>query len=153
MAESSSSTPGPRGVLERYYCAMLHLSADELADLYAVDAVHEFPFLAPGRPERYHGREEVRKGYQAAWDATSVRLEEIHEVAVHETTDPEVIVGEWAATGKVATTGHPFAASGLLVIRVRDGLIVHVRDYMDGRPRDVPRDGPIARGSSESRRG
>jgi hypothetical protein len=32
---------------------MLHLSADDLADLYAVHAVHEFPFLVPGRPERY----------------------------------------------------------------------------------------------------
>jgi uncharacterized protein len=46
-------------VLERYPRAMLHLSADELADLYAIDAVHEFTFLAPGRPERYEGCEEV----------------------------------------------------------------------------------------------
>ena len=32
---------------------MLHLSADDLAALYAVDAVHEFPFLVLDRPERY----------------------------------------------------------------------------------------------------
>jgi ketosteroid isomerase-like protein len=60
-----------------------------------------------------------------------VRLEEIRNVMVYETTDPEVIIGEWAATGRVSTTGRPFAISGLLVIRVREGLIVHVRDYMD----------------------
>jgi hypothetical protein len=57
--EPSTSTPCPREVLERYPRAMLHLSADELADLYAIDAVHEFTFLAPGRPERYEGCEEV----------------------------------------------------------------------------------------------
>ncbi len=69
----------PRDVLAAYHHAMLAWSADELVDLYAVDAVHEFPFLAPGRPDRYHGREEVRSGYQAAWGATSVRLQEIHD--------------------------------------------------------------------------
>ena len=131
MSESFSATLSPREVLARYHHAMLHLSADELADLYAVDAVHEFPFLAPGRPTRYRGREEVRAGYWAAWSASPVRLEEIRNVMVYETTDPEVIIGEWAATGRVSTTGRPFAISGLLMIRVREGLIVHVRDYMD----------------------
>ena len=63
MSESFSATLSPREVLARYHHAMLHLSADELADLYAVDAVHEFPFLAPGRPTHYRGREEVRAGY------------------------------------------------------------------------------------------
>src|SRR5215217_950316 len=104
MSESFSATLSPREVLIRYHHAMLHLSADELADLYAVDAIHEFPFLAPGRPTRYRGREEVRAGYWAAWSASPVRLEEIRNVMVYETTDPEVIIGEWAATGRVSTT-------------------------------------------------
>ena len=131
MSEPSPATPGPREVLARYHRAMLDLSADDLADLYAPDAVHEFPFLAPGWPARYHGREEVREGYRAAWGASPARLEEIRDVVVYETADPEVIVGEWAATGTVSTTGRPFAASGLLILRVRDDLIVHARDYMD----------------------
>lgn len=40
----------PREVLARYYRAMVDKSADDLADLYAVDAVHEFPFAVPGFP-------------------------------------------------------------------------------------------------------
>lgn len=124
-------SPGPRKVLSRYHRTMLDLSAGDLADLYAPDAVHEFPFLAPGRPARYHGREEVRPGYRAAWGTSPVRLEEVRDVAVYDTADPEVIVGEWAATGTVSITGRSFAASGLLILRVRDGLIVHARDYMD----------------------
>jgi uncharacterized protein len=94
MSEPSPAPTGPREVLERYHHAMLHLSADELTDLYADDAVHEFPFLAPGRPERYHGREEVREGYRAAWGASPVRLEEIHNVVVYDTTDPEVVLSQ-----------------------------------------------------------
>ena len=129
---TSASNLGPREVLARYQRAMLDMSADDLADLYAVDAVHEFPFLFPGMPERYQGREEVRAGYRAAWGASPARPQEIREVAVHESTDPEVITVEQVVTGTVSTSGQSFSFPGLLVIRVRHGQIVHVRDYMDG---------------------
>jgi ketosteroid isomerase-like protein len=110
---------------------MLDLDADALADLYASDAIHEFPFTAPGRLRRYEGREEVRAGYRAAWGASPIRLDEITNVVVHETTDPEVIVAEQEAVGTVTTTGRPFTLAFLLVMRVRDGRIAHVRDYAD----------------------
>lgn len=121
-----------RDVLARYHRAMLDKSADDLADLYAADAVHEFPFLFPGMPERHQGREEIRAGYRAAWGASPARPEKIHDVVVHQSTDPEVITVEQIVSGTVTTTGQPFSFPGLLVLRVRDGLIVHARDYMDG---------------------
>src|SRR5690242_19067469 len=121
----------PRDVLKRYHQAMIDMNADDLADLYAADAVHAFPFFAPGRPAEYRGREEVRAGYREAWAGRPVRLEEIREVVVYPTDDPELVVGEWTAVGTVSATGGPFALSGLLALRVRDGLIVECRDYMD----------------------
>ncbi|MER6049242.1 nuclear transport factor 2 family protein [Streptomyces sp. NPDC001793] len=121
----------PRDVLAAFHRAMLAWSADDLADLYAPDAVHEFPFLAPGRPHRYHGREEVRAGYRAAWSATSVRLQEIHDVVLFDSTDPEVVIGQWGATATLESGAAPVAITGLLILRVRDGLIVHALDYMD----------------------
>jgi ketosteroid isomerase-like protein len=132
MSTSASAGLGPRAVLDRYRRAILDKSADDLADLYAPDAVHEFPFRFPGLPARYRGREEVRAGYRALWDASPARPESIHEVAVHESTDPEVITVEQTVTGTLTTTGAPFEVPGLLVMRVRAGLLVHVRDYMDG---------------------
>ncbi|MYT32957.1 MULTISPECIES: nuclear transport factor 2 family protein [unclassified Streptomyces] len=121
----------PRDVLAAFHRAMLAWSADDLANLYAPDAVHEFPFLAPGRPHRYHGREEIRAGYQAAWSATSVRLQEIHDVVVFDSTDSEVVIGQWRATATLEPGAAPVAITGLLILRVRDGLIVHALDYMD----------------------
>ncbi|MCX5265680.1 nuclear transport factor 2 family protein [Streptomyces sp. NBC_00199] len=129
---STSTNLSPREVLARYQQAMLDKSADDLADLYAVDAVHEFPFLFPGMPERYEGREEVRAGYRAAWGASPAQPQEIREVVVHENTCGEVIVVEQIVSGTVTTTGRSFDFPGLLVIRVRNSQIVHVRDYMDG---------------------
>ncbi|MEV2218208.1 nuclear transport factor 2 family protein [Streptomyces sp. NPDC050997] len=118
--------------MTRYQRAILDKSADDLADLYAVDAVHEFPFLFPGMPPRHQGREEVRAGYRAVWSASPAQPQEIRDVVVHESTDPEVITVEQVVNGTVTTTGRHFSLPGLLVIRVRNGQIVHVRDYMDG---------------------
>lgn len=108
------------------------MSADDLADLYAADAVHELPFLFPGMPARYDGREQVRAAYRAAWAATDARVGEVRDIAVHTAADPEVVIAEQVLTGVIASTGEPFEFSGVLVLRVHDTLITHVRDYMDG---------------------
>ncbi|HEY8980000.1 MAG TPA: nuclear transport factor 2 family protein [Streptomyces sp.] len=122
----------PHAVLTCYYQAMLDKSPDDLADLYALDAVHEFPFSSPGFPPSFEGREAVRAGYRAAWGASPVRVEEVRRVAAHETADPEVIVAEHVVVGTLPAKGTAFTVPGLLILHVRDGLIVRVRDYMDG---------------------
>ncbi|WP_405779372.1 nuclear transport factor 2 family protein [Streptomyces sp. NBC_01378] len=81
----------PREVLASYHQAMLDKSPDDLADLYAMDAVHEFPFASPGFPPRYEGREAVRAGYRAAWGTSPVQVQEVRKIAAYETADPEVI--------------------------------------------------------------
>ncbi|WP_234343374.1 nuclear transport factor 2 family protein [Streptomyces sp. NRRL F-5123] len=132
MPDAEVAAPrSPYDVLDRYYQAMLDKSADDLADLYAVDAVHEFPFSVPGFPPSFEGREAVRAGYRASWSASPVRVEEIRRIAVHQTTDPEVIVAEQVVLGTVPATGAAFGVPGLLVLRVHGGRISRVRDYID----------------------
>lgn len=133
MLDPASISDATRMVLARYHRAIQAACADDLADLYAVDAVHEFPLLFPGMPERLVGREQIRATYTAAWAAASqvVTLEEIRNVVVHQTADPEVIVVEQEIAGTVSTTGRRIDAFGVLVMRIHDGLLVHVRDYLD----------------------
>ena len=50
-------------------------------------------------------------------------------IAVHQSTDPEVIVAEWDYDGLVTTTGRSFQVSNIQVSRVRNGQIVASRDY------------------------
>ncbi|GAA4055059.1 nuclear transport factor 2 family protein [Nonomuraea soli] len=116
-------------VIRGYYDAMRHKSADELAELYAEDAVHEFPFRMDGMPEALHGREQIRAAYTATWGASPFDVTDVRDVVVHRGLDPEVFVSEHTVVGTVA--GQVLSVPGLLVLRVRDGLIVHNRDYMD----------------------
>ena len=129
-APVSSATSGPRAVYERIQRAALDGSPDDYADLYADDAVLEFPFTAPGFPRSLHGREEIRAHLRATF-GRAVRLEGFRDVVVHETTDPEVIVAEHTIVGTATASGRPCAISNLLVLTVRDGHIVHQRDHLD----------------------
>ncbi|WP_433512762.1 nuclear transport factor 2 family protein [Nonomuraea sp. CA-143628] len=113
-------------VVAAYHAAMLHKSADELADLYAEDGLHEFPF---GGLPPFKGREEIRAGYTLMWGAMKALVKEIRDVTIRQTTDPEVIVAEQQTVVTVAD--QELTVPGLLILRVRDGLIVHARDYMD----------------------
>lgn len=53
---------------------------------------------------------------------------------MHETADPEVIILEYEARGVVGATGSPFRQTVVAVFRVRDGLILSYRDYLDPLP-------------------
>ena len=119
-----------RELIARYHKAMLDKDAKALADLYAVDGVHEFPLLSPFFPQRLNGRDAVGKHYGAVWNASPIRLLEIREIALHETSDPKVTVSEAEFTAETSE-GKSFALAFAIVMHVENGLIVHLRDYMD----------------------
>jgi uncharacterized protein len=122
----------PLEVLRRYQQAMIPQDADELADLYAPDGVHELPFLFPGMPARYEGREQVRAAYERAWGASPARPENVQTIAIHNSMDPHVVVSEQVVVGVNTATGDHFELPGLVVLHVHRGVITRVRDYMDG---------------------
>ena len=120
-----------RDVLKCYQQAMMDFSANDLADLYAPNAIHEFPLFTPGRPVPLTSQAAVRGAYLAMWANPRVRLSRIENVALHEAHDPEVILSEWTATATVNATGETIKLAGVISLQIRDGYIVHVRDYMD----------------------
>jgi ketosteroid isomerase-like protein len=116
----------PREVFERLIEGVTRERWDELPGLYAEDAVVVHPF-APDGP--LVGRESLRRHCAAA---AGMGLEmAARDVVVHETADPEVVIGEFAYVGRVLATGARFTVRNVFVLRVRDGLIVESRDYAD----------------------
>lgn len=115
--------------------AMFHRATDALlahdmaafTALYADDAVMEFPFAPPGRPQRLDGRAAVEAYLDGYTDMVDIRR--IHDVTVHRTADPDVIVAEMAASGFIVATGKPYTARYVAVLTIAGGLIRHYRDY------------------------
>ena len=98
----------------------------EIADLYAEDTVVETPFALPA-PQRAEGREAVRAHF--ARSASGAIEMQTHNVRIHETTDPEVIVIECDYRGRIVATGRTFEVPSVQILQVRDGLIVSARDF------------------------
>ncbi|MER6008836.1 nuclear transport factor 2 family protein [Nonomuraea angiospora] len=119
---------------------LLHLTAtgprEEMADLFAEDAVFEFPFLPPGMPQEEQNRETFRTHLKEG--ALIQTFESVDNIEIRETTDPEVVVVEYRLHGRVTATGKQFANQIIMVARVRDGLITWSRNYSN------PLDGVIA---------
>ncbi|MGW4490217.1 nuclear transport factor 2 family protein [Amycolatopsis sp. NPDC004368] len=118
----------PRDVFVRLAEGITEGRFGELSPLYAEDTVVEHPTAVP-RPGRLAGRAAVHERFMGGLAGT-LRLTQT-DLVVHETTDPEVIVAEYRYTVESTRTGKSVETDNIQVLRVRDGLIVHSRDYHD----------------------
>ena len=127
----SSTTPAD--VLARRSQLILNGDAEGLAALFAPDAVLESSFAGPpGTSVRLAGREAIRE-YSRQVMASPLRLEDFEVAELYQTQDPEVVITEMRAKGTVTMTGRPFTTTSVQIIRIREGRIVHSRDFADPR--------------------
>ena len=108
--------------------AAIARSAGDMSSVYAVDAVHEFPFSRPGVPSRMEGKDAIMSFITAFWSTSPLRYERYRTIAIHGTADPDTIVVEQEVEGISSTTGS-FVLPNIVVLKIRHGQIAHVRDY------------------------
>jgi len=60
-----------------------------------------------------------------------MRIDDLREVAIHPTGDPEVVIVELDATVTLTDTGRQATVRSIQVFRIRDGKIVLFRDYFN----------------------
>jgi ketosteroid isomerase-like protein len=104
---------------------------DNIHELYAEQTDVRHP-MNPFGDRPLLSREALREHFASARSVVGdvIRFQPAN-VRIHRTTDPEVIVAEFEYAGSVTATGEPFSVPGIFVLRVRDGLIVESRDYID----------------------
>jgi hypothetical protein len=115
-------------VLERARAAAIAQSAGEMSDLYAVDAVHEFPFTGPGMPSRLEGRDAIMEFILATWGTGVLNYERYETLAAYTTNDPGTVVVEQEVHGTSPATGS-FTLPNLVVLTVAGRRIQRFRDY------------------------
>lgn len=120
----------PCEILERWRRAAIDQSAESMRDLYAPNAIHEFPFTLPGVRTHLTGRDEIITWISAGWSASDLKYENYRTLSIHETTNPDTIIVEQEVRGTSCTTGD-FTLPNLLILTTRNGEIIHLRDYID----------------------
>ncbi|MCP2167282.1 nuclear transport factor 2 family protein [Goodfellowiella coeruleoviolacea] len=123
----SASPRTARDLFEESLRRLLAKDMTGYAALWAADGVFEFPFAPANYPTRLVGRSAVEDYLRGYPDLLDVR--EITECTVHETADPDVVVAEFEAAGRVVATGRPYRMRYVAVVTARDGEITRYRDY------------------------
>lgn len=124
-----------REIWERAHELVKAYDLGRFADMFAAEGVMELPFAPDGVPRRIEGREAIRRFLVPAAEAakrSGRRILGYTGVVVHESVDPDVIVVEFDLNG-TREPGAPYRYSYIQVMRVRDGEIALLRDYIDPR--------------------
>jgi ketosteroid isomerase-like protein len=123
-------TATSREVVERVLRASREMDTETFVSLIAPDGYIEWPYRPAGVPDRLEGREQIRE-FLTAQAKGLVRFDEYRNTVIHETTDPEVVIVEYDVHGTVVPTGAPLRQTIIAVLRIRDGLVVSYRDYLN----------------------
>lgn len=99
-------------------------------ELWAPDVVIEAPFAAGG-PRRHEGRDNFLAATKTSRETLPVRFDEMRDVVVHDTTDPNKIIVEYELVGTLLTTGEQKSALFIAVMEIRDGLMTLWREYQN----------------------
>jgi 4-carboxymuconolactone decarboxylase len=121
----------PRDVLLKLVSGVGAGKWEDLHNLYSEDTVVRHPF-ARDESALLEGREALRRHFEHF--AESGTALSPRDIVVHQTTDPEVVVGEFVYDGNGGIQDGPFEMAACFVWRVRNGQIVEAHDYLD-RPR------------------
>ncbi|WP_018897942.1 nuclear transport factor 2 family protein [Rhizobium sp. 2MFCol3.1] len=99
--------------------------------LYADDATIsiEFGVPAPFQISKVEMEKLIRSAVEARGGKPSPMYRDlsVQDLAVLETKDPAIVVGQWTYLSKVE--GVTYENRNIIVVEVRDGKIVHSRDY------------------------
>jgi ketosteroid isomerase-like protein len=134
MTDGTNATPTttPGEVIKRVHRMAADYDMTGQAEFYAPDGVLEWPFAPAGVPRRIEGRERIREvlaSLEPAVKAADTRLTAIPAVAIHETTDPEVVIVELEAQAEIPSTGETVSLPYIQLFQIRDGQILLFRDY------------------------
>jgi ketosteroid isomerase-like protein len=125
----AATTASPRQTAEQFLRAAISPRPGDMADCYAPTVIIEMPFavtsLYPGRVETT--REELRARFAA--NSAIRHYQRLSNVVIHETADPEVVITEYELHGEFVATAKPFSQRFVMVMTIRNGQIVHTRDY------------------------
>lgn len=109
--------------------ALISGDVDGWMNIYAPDAVHEFPFAPDDGIHRLEGRGEIQAYMSGVTDAGLLRFGPFSDIRVREVDDETIV--EANGHHQRTSDGAPLALSYVWFITRRNGLVTQFRDYMN----------------------
>jgi ketosteroid isomerase-like protein len=118
-----------RQLVERSFAAVGRADVSGQIDSFTDDVVLELPYADPA--VRLEGKDAIRAHVGPALETFRFQLQ---ITDVYECADPDTLVMEYRSEGQVTTTGKEYRNNYICVVRFRDGLICHQREYYNPLP-------------------
>jgi hypothetical protein len=115
-------------VLEACFAAIAAGDADRLVAHYTDDYELEFPYRSPDATYTVRGRDAVRVHLAQAFERVELALS---LTALHPAADPDLIVAEYRAEGRLRASGAPYRNRYVGLWWFRDGRVCRTREYYD----------------------
>jgi uncharacterized protein len=119
----------PQQEITQFFTTFLSLMTQDLhalMKLYAEDAVVEFPY-AFDMPRQLEGKKAIYAYFKNA--LAQMQNLRFTNIQVYPTSDPNVLWAEVEGEAIVAATGLPYQQAYAMRLEVRNGQIVHYREY------------------------
>lgn len=117
-------------VAQQYLSIVKGASIDSWMDIWAEDAVVEFPCHQDQIFRRLEGRRAIHKYYQRV--ASAFELREERPLVTYLSSDPRVVIYEISMKFLIRSTQKVYDQDYIGVVKVRDdGRIVFYREYFD----------------------
>ena len=113
-------------LLQRYTQFLFEKDMDGWMSLLDDHFVIEFPFAPQGRPNRVEGKAAL---YTYMEGLNDIEFLSILQQQIHLTLDPDIIIVEITWKGRVLSTARPFNGKYVWIMRMKDGKLIHQRDY------------------------
>ncbi len=126
MSETDAVESFP-AMLRRVLGNRLRSDAETFPDMFAVDGVLEYPYAPPGLNTPIAGRDAIIANFQRI--RKLLRIDGVADVSEIEVSDPDMVVLEFSGSGEGLLTKEAYNQRYISVIRMRDGNIVHYKDY------------------------
>jgi uncharacterized protein len=112
------------------FLSLIVKDVQALMNLYAEDAVVEYPY-AFDTPKRLEGKEVI---YNYLKNAVA-KLQDLRftNIRAYPTTDSNILWAEVQGEAVIAATGLPYQQEYVMRLEIRNGLIVHYREYWNPR--------------------
>ncbi len=126
MSETDSIESFP-AMLRRVLGNRLRPDAETFPDMFAVDGVLEYPFAPPGLNTPIAGRDAIIANFQRL--RKLLRINGVDDVSEIQVSDPNIVVLEFSGRGEGLLTKEAYDQRYISVIHLRNGNIVHYKDY------------------------
>ena len=113
--------------LQHFLDNLVSSKQSALMEMLTEDAIMDFPYAPPTRTAQLVGKQEIAQFFSSFGDF--LILDDVHLVAAHQTTDPNVAIVEMEGRGKYTQTGRPYFQKYISVLTFRNGQIAHWKDY------------------------